>query len=73
MNTDKKKKRSPRYYLILASISMLVGVIVISGLVMKNDVTGRIIIGAVWFLVGAGWLGRFFHTRKIPSSTGRSA
>jgi hypothetical protein len=51
---------------------MLVGVIVISGLVMKNDLTGRIIIGVVWFLLGAGWLGRFFQTRKIPNSTGGS-
>lgn len=72
MNTDKKKKRSPRYYLVLASISLFVGIIVITGLVMKNDLTGRIIIAAVWFLVGVGWLGRFFSARRILDSTDRS-
>lgn len=72
MSTDRKKKKSPSYFLVPAAISLVVGIIVISGLVMKNDVTGRVIVGALWFLVAAGWLGRFFSARRVLDSTDRS-
>jgi len=57
-------KNSKLYFLLLSMGSLSVALISFSGIVMKEDIVGRIIIGCVWLLVSVGWIGRFFHTKK---------
>lgn len=57
-------KNSKLYFLLLSMGSLSVALISFSGIVMKEDIVGRIFIGCVWLLVSVGWIGRFFHTKK---------
>jgi hypothetical protein len=62
--TMTSKKVTPKLSLTMAIVSFLVALIPLSGLVLKGDVTGRIIFTAVWLLVGLAWLGGFFRARR---------
>jgi len=57
-------KNSKLYFLLLSMGSLSVALISFSGIVMKEDLVGRVIIGCVWLLVSVGWMGRYFHTKK---------
>lgn len=58
-------KQSRFYHPFLISVSVIVAVIFYSGIVLAEDITGRIIIGTVWLLVSAGWFGQYLHKRKL--------
>ena len=59
-----QSKNSTLYFLILSISALSIALIFISGIVLKTDLTGRIIIGSIWLIVSIGWLGKYFHTRK---------
>lgn len=52
-----------QHFGIAAVLSFVVAAIVFSGLVLRNDIPGRLIIGAAWSAVGVGWLGRYYDRR----------
>jgi putative effector of murein hydrolase LrgA (UPF0299 family) len=49
-------------------VSLIVAIIFYSGIVLAEDITGRIIIGTVWLLVSAGWFGQYLHKRKLEQT-----
>lgn len=63
-------KDSKYYYPFLIIGSLVIAIIVYSGVVMKGDMTGRILIGSVWLLVSIGWIGRYLHTKRSKNPTG---
>jgi len=46
--------------------SLMVGLVTMSGLILKNDPTGRMIIGSVWIVLTVIWLVLYINkkTRK---------
>jgi hypothetical protein len=61
-------KKSKFYHPFLIFISLIVAIIFYTGIVLNDDIAGRIIIGSVWLLVSAGWFGQFLYKRK-PEQT----
>jgi signal transduction histidine kinase len=59
----KRWRMTPQHYLTAAAISFLVAAINLSGLVLRGDFTGRLIVGAIWSAVGLGWYFRYYHVR----------
>ena len=51
----------PEHYMIAMIVSFVIVATIFSGVILKNDVVGRLIFGLVWVLVGIGWLGQYFH------------
>lgn len=58
----------PKFSVIAAILSFAIATICLLGIVLKNDLVGRLIFGATWSLVGTGWLGQYFHARKTSKS-----
>jgi hypothetical protein len=56
-------KQSKFYYPFLIIVSLILAMIFYSGIVLKEDLTGRIIIGSVWIVVSAGWLRQYFYNK----------
>jgi uncharacterized membrane protein YczE len=54
-------KQSKFYHLFLIITSLVLAILFYSGIVLKDDLTGRIIIGTVWFVVSIGWLGQYVN------------
>jgi hypothetical protein len=48
--------------------SLSIALLFISGIVLKTDIIGRILIGSLWLIVSIGWLGRYFHTKGVKNS-----
>jgi hypothetical protein len=59
----KNCKNSKLYFLILAMCSLSIALIFISGIVLKMDLVGRILIGSLWLVVSIGWLSNFFYRK----------
>jgi hypothetical protein len=47
-------------FLALSLICFVICIIAFSGLILRADVTGRIIFAAVWAALGVVWLGSYF-------------
>ena len=62
-----KRKISPRFSITMAIIAFIVAAIPALGVVMKEDIIGRIIFAGVWILVGIGWLGHLMIVKKSTS------
>ncbi|GEM_PF-2976837 len=56
--TSEKKRRSG--FLIAAGACFAISAVTFGGLILKADITGRVIFGAVWAVLGVVWLGGFF-------------
>jgi hypothetical protein len=54
----------PKYYMVAMIISFVIAAISFSGVVLKNDLVGRLIFGFVWVIVGIGWLGQYIHPKN---------
>ena len=54
----------PEYYLIAVIVSFVIAVISFSGVILKNDLVGRLIFGFVWVIIGIGWLGHYFNLKN---------
>ena len=63
-------KHSKFYFPFLIIVSLILAIIFYSGIVLKEDITGRIIIGTVWLIVSAGWLGQFIHKKVGQTEPG---
>jgi hypothetical protein len=48
-------------------VPLILAMIFYSGIVLTEDITGRIIIGSVWLLVSAGWLRQYFNNKVEPT------
>jgi DNA-binding CsgD family transcriptional regulator len=59
----KRWHMKPQHYVIAAVVSFLIAVINLSGLVLRDDLMGRLIIGAIWSAVGIGWSSRYYYVR----------
>jgi len=59
------QKRSWKTSFYLSLISYLIAAISFSGIILKEDFTGRLIFGIVWVVIGLGWLIRTFALKKI--------
>jgi hypothetical protein len=60
-------KQSKYYYPFLIIGSLLLAIIFYSGIVLKEDITGRITIGSVWMLVCIGWIIKYSYIKKVKS------
>lgn len=72
-----KRTLSESHLLLLSIVCFALAAIHYFGVVMQDDATGRMIVGAVWFLMGVAW-GLQFHSarrreRAEPSSSERRA
>jgi hypothetical protein len=54
----------PLFYLLLVIISLVIAVISFFGVILKDDLTGRIIFGTVWTFVAVIWTGYYLKSRK---------
>ena len=43
--------------------SLSISLLIISGIVLKTDLVGRIILGNLWLIVSIGWLGQYIHKK----------
>ena len=59
----KRWRVKPQHYVIAAVISFLIAAINFSGIVLRDDVPGRFIVGAVWSVVGIAWSSRYYYAR----------
>ncbi len=62
-----RRKISPRYSIIMATIAFIVAALPAFGMVMKEDPVGQTIFVAVWVLIGLAWLGHFVRVKKSAS------
>jgi len=53
------RQRRPGF-LAASVVCFLISVVAFSGLILKSDVTGRVIFGVVWAALGVVWLGSYF-------------
>ena len=61
-------KQSRYYHPFLSIVSLIVATMFYSGIVLAEDITGRLIIGSVWLLVSAGWFGQYLHKLKLEQT-----
>ncbi len=57
----KRWRMRPQHYVIAALVSFLIAIIGFSGLVLRDDVPRRVIVGAVWSVVGIACLSRYYY------------
>ena len=53
------RKRHPRL-LVASVVCLAISAVAFGGLILKADITGRVIFGAVWAVLGVVWLGGYF-------------
>jgi hypothetical protein len=51
-------------WLLLAAGCFIMGGLSLAGVVSRADLNGRFIFGIGWFLIGAGWIGRYYLAKK---------
>ncbi len=56
-----KRNLSRVNYLFLIVVTLVLAVIFYSGIVMDDDLTGRIIMGSVWLLLSAAWVMQYIN------------
>jgi hypothetical protein len=59
---------SPPLSVAFALVAWAIAIVAFSGIILSEDVTGRLIFGFVWTLIGAIWWGQFFQAKKRASS-----
>ncbi len=59
----KRWQMKPQHYVVAAIGAFLIAVINFSGLVLRGDAAGRLIIGIVWSIVGVVWAFRYYQVR----------
>lgn len=64
-----KMRISPTYNVIAAIIAFAIAGISFFGIILKDDLVGRIIFGSTWSFVGVWWMGKYIHIRKKSKST----
>jgi uncharacterized membrane protein HdeD (DUF308 family) len=52
----------------LTAICAVIAVVSFFGLILKDDMVGRLIFGTVWTLVGIYWIGSYFVAKKREMS-----
>ena len=52
----------------LTIICAVIAAVSFFGLILKNDMVGRLIFGTVWTLVGIYWIGSYFTAKKREMS-----
>jgi len=60
----KMKINNTWIYIALMIVSFVISAVIYTGIVLKEDLVGRIIYGSVFILVGIGWIGLYFHKKK---------
>ena len=60
--------RRPVVWILLAVTSYCIAILAALGLILADDVTGRLIYGILWFIIGSSWLGRYFVESKTQNS-----
>ena len=56
------------YYPFLIFVSLILSLIFYSGIIIKEDPTGRIVIGNVWLLLSVGWISKYIYSKKAEPS-----
>ncbi len=59
-----KLKIPPKLSIALAIIAFAIAAISFFGIILKNDLVGRLIFGATWTFLGVVWLGQFFQAKR---------
>ena len=65
-----KSKRN--IYLVASVISFLMGILFLSGLVLRNNEAASILVGLTWILVGVIWSGTYLNYVPPYTSMDRS-
>ena len=61
---EKKTFHLPKANIFLAAVSFLVSGLSFTGILLKNDMTGRIIFGCVWLFVGILWMSGLLKLKR---------
>ena len=56
---SERRRRRPGF-LVASVVSFSISAITFSGLILNEDLTGRVIFGLVWAVLGVVWLGFYF-------------
>ncbi|MBU0517336.1 hypothetical protein KJ564_00190 [bacterium] len=57
-------QKPPHSYIIIGIISLLMAVVTYAGLIFKDDLNGRLIVGSVWLLMAVIWVFRYIYAKK---------
>jgi hypothetical protein len=68
-----KCRISAGHLLVFAIAAWTIAAICFAGVILQNDLTGRLIFGTTWILIGVWWLGRWFRANKTSSSSGSAS
>jgi len=60
----KQKNNNSLIFIALMLVSFIIIAMIYTGIVLKEDLVGRIIYGAIFILVGIGWIGLYFYKMK---------
>jgi hypothetical protein len=55
---------SPTLSILFALAAWTIAAIALLGVILSDDLTGRLIFGIVWILIGIMWWGQYFLARK---------
>ena len=59
-----KKQRLTIFNVIMAVNAFTIAAISFMGLILKSDLTGRLIFGGTWTLVGTWWICKLFQNLR---------
>jgi hypothetical protein len=55
---------SPKFCTTATIIAFVIAVMSFFGVILEDDMVGRLIFGITWFLIGILWLGQYFQAKK---------
>jgi cation transport ATPase len=64
-----KRRSLLKCYAAFTVVALGIAVICFFGVVLKEDLVGRVIFWAMWSLVAFYWLGRYLHARMAGRSS----
>ena len=56
---SKERRRRPGFLLAMI-VCFVIAAVAFSGIILRDDVVGRVIFGVVWTALGLVWLGSYF-------------
>jgi len=59
----KRWRMKAQHYLIAAAVCFLIALLCVVGLIYRDDLAGRVVVGAIWSVAGVGWIFRYYYVR----------
>jgi hypothetical protein len=68
----RRQSVGPVVWLLLAGISFSVATLSACGVILANDIVGRLIFATTWGAIGLAWTGRYLVWRRQTSQKAKS-